>query len=162
MLWFITSLGGELVSSDSSDECARKSWSFCTNVFNLLSLEKDLKFACGSGHQKGCSSWIIVKWWKEGYLMGSAVMFSLLCPVGFSDRRAWLCPPRHAIRVECTGPLVVTRSGAGSSPQLKGRHRCHHRRSRGKPTIIFVLFSFFFSAFTYSHSSYFNALFCSS
>ena len=25
VLWFITSLGGELVSSDSSDECARKS-----------------------------------------------------------------------------------------------------------------------------------------
>ena len=65
------------------------------------------------------------------YLMGSAVMFSLLRPVGFSDRRARLCPPRHAIRVECTGPLVVTRSGAGSSPQLKGRHRCHRRRSRG-------------------------------
>lgn len=40
MVLFLDNAGGEFASSDSSDEWAKKSWSFCTNVFNLLSLLK--------------------------------------------------------------------------------------------------------------------------
>ena len=30
-----------------------------------LCLEKGLKFACGSSYRKGCSLWVIDKWWKR-------------------------------------------------------------------------------------------------
>ena len=47
---------------------------YVNNTVNtVLYLEKDLKFTCESGHQKGCSMWVVVDWWKEGQLKSEVV-----------------------------------------------------------------------------------------
>lgn len=36
-----------------------------TTINMVIDLEKELKFVCGGGCQKGCSLWTIVNWQKE-------------------------------------------------------------------------------------------------
>lgn len=35
---------------------------YINTIDTALNLQKDLKFALGSGHQKHCSLWVIMKW----------------------------------------------------------------------------------------------------
>ena len=49
---------------------------YVNNRINVA-LSKDLKFAWGSGHQKGCSLWVIVTWWKSGRKLSPQMWISV-------------------------------------------------------------------------------------
>lgn len=48
---------------------------YIKNTVNVpLYLEKDPKFTCESGHQKGCRMQVIVNWRKEGQLKSEGTL----------------------------------------------------------------------------------------